>query len=91
MTREVKKAVTRIRRVQDKVFNYRIEKCHSMSIHTNTLVRVDGEVMTWWTVFAHQGEPPAKACRSWTFADDSTADDIENILTELSEYIEHEI
>jgi hypothetical protein len=47
--------------------------------------------MTWWTVFAHQGEPPAKACRSWTFADDSTAEDIENILTELSEYIEHEV
>jgi hypothetical protein len=51
-----------------------------MSIHTNTLVRCDGEVMTWWTVFAHQGEPPAKACMSWTFADDSTAEDIEGIL-----------
>ena len=47
--------------------------------------------LTWWTVFAHQGEPPAKACRSWTFADDSTAEDIEDILKELSEYIEHEV
>ena len=47
--------------------------------------------MSWWTVFAHQGEPPAKACRSWTFADDSMADDIEGILQELSEYIEHEV
>ena len=62
-----------------------------MSIHTNTLVRCDGEVMTWWTVFAHQGEPPAKACRSWTFADDSTPEDIENILQELSEYIGHAV
>ena len=65
--------------------------CHSMSIHTNTLVRCDGEVMTWWTVFAHQGEPPAKACRSWTFADDSTADDIEGILQELSEYMNYQV
>ena len=32
-----------------------------------------------------------KACRSWTFADDSTAEDIEGILKELSEYIEHEV
>ena len=91
MTREVKKAVTRIRRVQDAVYNNKVGICHSMSIHTNTLVRCDGEVMTWWTVFAHQGEPPAKACRSWTFADDSTAEDIEGILKELSEYIEHEV
>ena len=57
MTREVKKAVTRIRRVQDAVYNNKLGICHSMSIHTNTLVRCDGEVMTWWTVFAHQGEP----------------------------------
>ena len=91
MTREVKKAVSRIRRVQDAVYNNKVGICHSMSIHTNTLVRCDGEVMTWWTVFAHQGEPPAKACRSWTFADDSTAEDIEGILKELSEYIEHEV
>ena len=91
MTREVKKAVTRIRRVQDAVYNNKVGICHSMSIHTNTLVRCDGEVMTWWTVFAHQSEPPAKACRSWTFADDSTAEDIEGILKELSEYIEHEV
>ena len=91
MKREVKKAVTRIRKAQDAVYNNKVERCHSMSIHTNTLVRVDGEVMTWWTVFAHQGEPPAKACRSWTFADDSTPEDIERILAELSEYIEHEV
>lgn len=32
---------------------------------------IDGEVMTWWTVFALYGEPPAKACRSWMFAEDS--------------------
>ena len=32
-----------------------------------------------------------EACRSWTFADDSTAEDIEGILKELSEYIEHEV
>ena len=75
MTREVKKAVTRIRRVQDAVYNNKLGICHSMSIHTNTLVRCDG----------------AKACRSWTFADDSTAEDIEGILKELSEYIEHEV
>ena len=67
MTREVRKAVTRIRRVQDAVYNNKVGICHSMSIHTNTLVRCDGEVMTWWTV------------------------DIEGILKELSEYIEHEV
>ena len=91
MKREVKQALSRIRRAQDAVYNNKVGICHSMSIHTNTLVRCDGEVMTWWTVFAHQGEPPAKACRSWTFADDSTAEDIEGILKELSEYIEHEV
>ena len=46
MTREVRKAVTRIRRVQDAVYNNKVGICHSMSIHTNTLVRCDGEVMT---------------------------------------------
>lgn len=91
MKREVKKAVSRIRKAQDAVYNNKVERCHSMSIHTNTLVRLDGEVMTWWTVFAHQGEPPAKACRSWTFADDSEPEQIEKILQELSEYIEHEV
>ena len=39
--------------------------------------------------------PPRRAARQglqlWTFADDSTAEDIEGILKELSEYIEHEV
>ena len=60
-----------------------------MSIHCNSLwSRTAGVVMNWWTVFAHVSEPEAeKSCKSWTFADDNTAEEIENVLTELSEYI----
>ncbi len=91
MKREVKKAVTRIRKAQDAVYNNKCGRCHSMSVDTNTLIRENGEVSTWWTVFAFQGEPPAMACRSWTFADDSEPEQIDRVLQELSEYIQHEV
>lgn len=91
MKREVKKAVTRIRKVQDAVYNNKCGMCHAISLHTNSLEYSDGKMTTWWTVFANQGTPPAKECRSWTFADDNTPEEIEKILQELSEYISHEV
>ncbi len=93
MKRELKKAVTRIRKAQDAVFNNKVEKCPSLSIHCNSLwSRTNGVLMNWWTVFAHVGEHEAdRTCRSWTFADDSTPEDIEGLLHELSEYIGHAV
>lgn len=89
MKREVKQAISRIRKAQDAVYNNKVEKCRCMSIDCNRLEHVDGKRVNWWTVFCHNDDDPEK-CQSWRIADD----DIESIadtLKAIAEYIEHEI
>ncbi len=65
--------------------------------HRTSVLEVGGQAVlgrqlikaTPWLTERNGYDPPS--CRSWTFADDSTADDIEGILKELSEYIEHDV
>ena len=67
MKKELKQAVSRIRKAQDAVFSHKVAQCHCMSVDCNTLTHEDGQVITWWTIFCHKDSDPEK-CRSWRLA-----------------------
>ena len=89
MKREVKQALSRIRRAQDAVYNNKVSECRCMSVDCNSLEHEDGKVVTWWTIFCHKDSDPEK-CRSWRVADDAP-EDIDITLQQISEYIEHAV
>ena len=53
MKREVKKAVTRIRKAQDAVFNGKVEKCHCICLDVETRHVGSRTLHAWWTVYVH--------------------------------------
>lgn len=53
MNTDVKKLITRIRKVQDAVFNCKVEKCHCIAVDTDSRKVADGSRRGWCTVYAH--------------------------------------
>ena len=77
-------------------FSYKSDLCHKLKSKDYMSVTLNSQLEE--LMFSSQipdldltTSDDNEACRSWTFADDSTAEDIEGILQELSEYIEHEV
>ena len=88
MKREVKKAMSRIRKAQDAVYNNATE-CSSMSVENNSLKDYEGKVKNWWTIFVHREDDP-QHCRSWRVANDDL-ESIESTLQEISEYMNYQV
>ena len=88
MKREVKKAMSRIRKAQDAVYNNATE-CSSLSVDNNSLKDYEGKVKNWWTIFVHREDDP-QHCRSWRVADDDL-ESIESTLQEISEYMNYQV
>ena len=89
MKREVKKAVSRIRRAQDAVLNNKVSGCHCMSIDCSIIDRESEQVRAWWTIFCHRDDDPEK-CRSWRLADDDL-ESIDKTLQEVGEYLNYQV
>lgn len=53
MKKELKQAISRIRKAQDAVFNGKAEKCHSISVDCDTRYKDSRTLQAWWTVYAH--------------------------------------
>ena len=89
MKREVKQALSRIRKAQDAVYNHKVAGCHCMSVDCNTLIQEDGQAVTWWTIFCHKDSDP-EHCRSWRLADDDL-ESIDKTLQEVGEYLNYQV
>ena len=89
MKREVKQALSSIRRAQDAVYNNKVSECRCMSVDCNSLEHEDGKVVTWWTIFCHKDSDPEK-CRSWRLADDDL-ESIDKTLQEVGEYLNYQV
>ena len=89
MKRELKQAVSRIRKAQDAVYNHKVAGCHCMSVDCNTLIHEDGQAVTWWTIFCHKDSDP-EHCRSWRLADDDL-ESIDKTLQEVGEYLNYQV
>ena len=76
MKRELKKAISTIRKIQDAVFNICTER--SMSIDCTNY-----EGRQWWTIFAHNKSTREK-CEMWQIHE---GDDYERIITEITNYL----
>ena len=76
MKRELKKAISTIRKIQDTVFNICTER--SLSIDCTNY-----EGRQWWTIFAHNKNIRNK-CEMWQIHE---GDDYEKIITEIADYL----
>ena len=78
MKRELKKAISTIRKIQDAVFNNAVSRDCSISV--NCSQNING--LKWWTIYAHNNMD----CRHWIF-DESDIEQIDKIVSEIEEYI----
>ena len=90
MKREVKKALSRIRKMQDAVADGKVANVTCMSVDTNSRQEwCDEKRHQWWTIYIHRDDASDK-CRSYRVA----PDDLESIpetLKKIAEYIGHEV
>ena len=76
MKRELKKAISTIRKIQDEVFNYCSER--SLCVDCSNY-----EGRQWWTIFAHNKSIREK-CAMWQIRE---GDDYEKIIAEITDYL----
>ena len=81
MTRELKKAINRIRKAQDASFNGKTS-CTAMTILFSSLNRPD-EPLCWFSIFCHCGDE----VKSFTIGTSSTHEDIDGALNGISDFI----
>lgn len=89
MKREIKKALTRVRRAQDAAANGKVEFIEAMSVDTNSRIDSKGERLQWWTIYVHKSTDP-KFCQHFSMHDNNP-EEAEPMLAALSEYMNYPV
>ena len=83
MKKEIRKAVSRLRRAQDAVFTRKASKCNALDITSH----FTSSTLNYWAIYCHVDEN----CQHWIISHDDTAEEIENTLQEVAEFISYHV
>lgn len=87
MRRELKQAVSKIRKAQDLLINNKLDKeVRAIDLDAHHYTYPDSESF-YFSVYIHKGEKDLKMWNLYNYADDNT----EQKIQEISDYINHEI
>ena len=87
MTQSARKALSRFRKLQDKVFNQQVAGCKCCDIMANSFHNGNKEV-SCINIYLHKAP---KMCHGWSFYGNASENDVEKIFREASEYINYQI